>query len=81
MPTTILTIAGEVISLIVGLWILRLAWEYNQYVWRVWRENPTLYIPTIYSDVALLVGVTLMMVYTVWHLIQHILTLRNGTVA
>jgi TRAP-type C4-dicarboxylate transport system permease small subunit len=44
-------------------------------------ENPTLYIPTIYSDVALLVGVTLMMVYTVWHLIQHILTLRNGTVA
>jgi TRAP-type C4-dicarboxylate transport system permease small subunit len=78
---TILAIVGEVISLIVGLWILSWAWDYTQYAWRVWRESPTLYIPTFYSDVALLVGVTLMMVYTAWHLVQHILTLKNGTVA
>jgi TRAP-type C4-dicarboxylate transport system permease small subunit len=78
---TILAIVGEVISLIVGLWILSWAWEYTQYAWRVWRESPTLYIPTFYSDVALLVGVTLMMVFTALHLVKHILSLKNGTSA
>ena len=78
---TILAIVGEIISLIVGLWILNWAWDYTKYAWRVWRESPTLYIPTFYSDVALLVGVALMMVYTAWHLIRHILTLKNGIAA
>ena len=76
---TILAIVGEIISLIVGLWILSWAWDYTHYAWRVWRESPTLYIPTFYSDVALLVVVTLMMVYTDLHLVKHILTLQNGT--
>ena len=55
--------------------------DYTRYAWRVWRESPTLYIPTFYSDAALLAGVTLMMLYTAWHLMRHILTLKNGTVA
>ena len=38
----ILAIVGEIISLIVGLWLLSWAWEYTQYAWRVWRESPTL---------------------------------------
>lgn len=78
---TILAIVGEIISLVVGLWILSWAWDYTRYAWRVWRESPTLYIPTFYSDVALLSGVTLMLIYTAWHLVRHILTLKNGTVA
>ena len=78
---TILAIIGEIISLIVGLWILSWAWDYTRYAWRVWRESPTLYIPTFYSDVALLVGVALMMAYTAWHLSRHILSLKNGTAA
>lgn len=78
---TILAIVGEIISLIVGLWILSWAWNYTQYAWRVWRESPTLYIPTFYSDVALLVGVALMLIYTAWHLFRHIRALMNGTVA
>lgn len=75
---TILAIVGEIISLIVGLWLLSWAWEYTQYAWRVWRESPTLYIPTFYSDVALVVGLTLMMVYTALHLLRHIQSLRTG---
>ena len=78
---TILAIIGEAISLIVGLWILSWAWEYTQYAWRGWRESPTLYIPTFSSDVALLVGVTLMMAYTASHLVRHVLILKNGTSA
>lgn len=75
---TILAIVGEIISLIVGLWLLSWAWEYTQYAWRAWRESPTLYIPTFYSDIALLIGLGLMMVYTAWHLWRHIRSLRTG---
>jgi len=78
---TILTIIGEIISLIVGLWLLSWAWEYTRYYWRVWRESPTLYIPTFYSDVALVVGMTLMMIYTAAHLVRHIRVLQSGELA
>ncbi|MDA3859165.1 MAG: TRAP transporter small permease subunit [Roseovarius sp.] len=76
---TILAIVGEIISLVVGLWLLSWAWDYTRYAWRVWRESPTLYIPTFYSDVALFVGLALMMVYTVWHLVTHIRALTKGS--
>ncbi|SLN12879.1 2,3-diketo-L-gulonate TRAP transporter small permease protein YiaM [Roseovarius litorisediminis] len=75
---TILAILGEVISLIVGMWLLTWAWDFTRYAWRVWKESPTLYIPTFYSDVALVVGLALMMLYTAGHLVRHINTLRHG---
>ncbi len=77
---TVLAIIGEVISLIVGLWLLSWAWDFTRYSWRVWRESPTLYIPTFYSDVALAIGICLMMMYTVVHFIQHLRDLKNGGV-
>ncbi|MEM5581565.1 MULTISPECIES: TRAP transporter small permease subunit [unclassified Roseibium] len=75
---TILAIIGEIISLAVGLWLLYWAWDYTSYAWRVWRESPTLYIPTFYADVALVTGLFLMMVYTALYLLGHIRTLMNG---
>lgn len=75
---TILAIIGEVISLIVGLWLTSWAWSFTQYAWRVWRESPTLYIPTFYFDVALVVGLSLMMLFTAMHLLRHIRTLTTG---
>jgi TRAP-type C4-dicarboxylate transport system permease small subunit len=76
---TILAIVGEIISLIVGLWLLSWAWDYTRYAWRVWRESPTLYIPTFYADVSLLIGLTLMIVYTLWHLWGHVRILAKGS--
>ena len=75
---TVLAIIGEVISLVVGLWLLSWAWDYTQYAWRVWKESPTLYIPTFYSDAALVAGLTLMVIYTAWHLWGHVRELRKG---
>lgn len=77
---TILAIIGEVISLVIGLWLTGWAWGYTRYAWRTWRESSTLYIPTFYSDIALFVGMVLMMVYTVWHLVGHIRSLSAGDV-
>lgn len=74
----ILAIVGEVISLTVGLWLLSWAWDYTEYAWRIWRESPTLYIPTFYSDIALVVGLALMTVYTSWQLLRHVRCLRAG---
>ena len=74
---TVLAIIGEIISLIVGLWLLSWAWDFTRYAWRVWKESPTLYIPTFYSDVALVVGLGLMMLYTAMHLVRHINALRG----
>lgn len=75
---TILAIIGEIISLVVGLWLLYWAWDFTKYAWRVGKESPTLYIPTFYSDVALLIGIALMMVYTLVHLLRHVRSLTQG---
>lgn len=68
----VLAIIGEVISLAVGLWLTSWAWDFWKYSQRVWRESPTLYLPTFYVDAALFIGMVLMMVFTAWHLILHI---------
>lgn len=75
---TVVAIIGEIISLIVGLWLLSWAWDYTLYAWRVWKESPTLYLPTFYSEVALVVGLALMMLYTALHLLRHVNALRAG---
>lgn len=77
---TILAIIGEVISLIIGIWLLTWAWDFTQYSFRIWKESPTLYIPTFYSDLALCVGMILMMIYTSVHLIRHCRDLTQETV-
>ncbi|MCW8886086.1 MAG: TRAP transporter small permease subunit [Motiliproteus sp.] len=74
----ILAIAGEVISLVVGCWLTYWAWDFTKYSWRVWKESPTLYIPTFYVDVALLTGLVLMMIYTAVHLWGHVRSLSVG---
>ena len=74
----ILAIVGETLSLAIGLWLLTWAWEFTTYAWRVWKESPTLYIPTFYADVALVVGIALMMVYTALHLVGHFRALVQG---
>ncbi|WP_170745487.1 MULTISPECIES: TRAP transporter small permease subunit [unclassified Ruegeria] len=68
----VLAVIGEVISLIVGIWLTTWAWDFTKYSMRVWRESPTLYLPTFYVDVALFVGLVLMMIFTAWHLLMHL---------
>ncbi len=74
---TILAILGEVISLAVGCWLTYWAWDFTKYSLRVWKESPTLYIPTFYVDFALLSGLVLMMIYTLMHLVKHIRSLSD----
>lgn len=74
----LLAIVGEVLSLTVITWLSWWAWDYTSYSLRVWRESPTLYIPTFYTDVALMIALVLMAVYTIWHLYRNIRALAAG---
>lgn len=73
-----LAVIGEVLSLVVGCWLTYWAWDFTKYSWRVWKESPTLYLPTFYVDVSLLVGLVLMMIYTASHLCKHVRSLTTG---
>ncbi len=75
---TVLAVIGEVLSLIIGIWLTTWAWDFTRYSWRVWKESPTLYIPTFWSDVALFVGMVLMMIYTAVHLVGHLRDLASA---
>lgn len=68
----ILAVVGEALSLIIGCWLTYWAWDFTKYSLRVWKESPTLYLPTFYVDVALVVGLVLMMLFTARQLWQHI---------
>ena len=72
---TVLAIVGEVLSLVIGCWLTYWAWDFTKYSLRVWKESPTLYIPTFYVDVALVTGLVLMMVFTALHLALHVRSL------
>ena len=74
----VLAIVGEILSLVIGLWLTWWAWDFTRYAWRVWKESPTLYIPTFYADIALLTGLVLMMFYTAMHLRRHLRNLNIG---
>ncbi len=63
---------AEVISIVIGLWLLYWAWDFTEYSWRVWKETPTIYLPTFYADASLFFGMCLMMIYTAMHLVKHI---------
>lgn len=78
---TILAVVGETLSLIVSLWLTWWAWDFTRYVLRVWKESPTLYIPTFYADVGLMVALVLMTLFTAWHLSRHVRALATGSYA
>ncbi|WP_109315425.1 TRAP transporter small permease [Pseudovibrio ascidiaceicola] len=75
----VLALVGEALSLVIGCWLTYWAWDFTKYSMRVWRESPTLYIPTFYVDIALITGLVLMMVFTAIQLGRHIHQVLTGT--
>lgn len=77
----VLAAIGETLSLAVSLWLTWWAWDFTRYVLRVWKESPTLYMPTFYADVALVIALVLMTTFTAWHLSRHLRALATGDYA
>jgi TRAP-type C4-dicarboxylate transport system permease small subunit len=67
-----LAVLAEVISIVIVAWLTWWGWDFFKYSLRVWKESPTLYVPTFYADCALFIGLVLMTVWTVVSLIKHL---------
>lgn len=63
-------IIADIISLIIGLWLIYWAWDFLEYSFRVGKESPTLYIPTIYADAGLFIGLSLMCIFTLINILK-----------
>ncbi|MEE4166839.1 MAG: TRAP transporter small permease subunit [Desulfocapsaceae bacterium] len=67
----IVRVIADLLSVIVACWLTFWAWDYFKYAQRVWKESPTLYIPTFYSECALFIGLVLMTFYAAWYLVKN----------
>ncbi|MCP4119538.1 MAG: TRAP transporter small permease [Desulfobacteraceae bacterium] len=68
----VVRIIADLMSMTVSFWLTFWAWDYFKYALRVWKESPTLYIPTFYAECAFFIGMGLMTLYTAWHLIRNV---------
>ena len=68
----ILAVIREAATLLTGLVLIYLAWDFTAYSLTAWRETSSLYLPTFFADVSLLLGLVFMAAYTTVHLIGHV---------
>lgn len=74
---TILALIGEVISFVISLWLTYWAWDYFIYALRVWKESPTLYIPTFFHECSLFLGLLLISGFIGLHIIRLVRQLTS----
>ncbi|SLM29469.1 putative DctQ (C4-dicarboxylate permease, small subunit) [Desulfamplus magnetovallimortis] len=74
-------IVADILSLVTALWLTWWAWDYFRYALRVWKESPTLYIPTFYAECVFLIGLVLMSGYAGWYLFKNVKKLMAGSPA
>lgn len=75
---SILAVVSDVLSIIVLLWLMYWAWDFTQYILRIWKESPTLYLPTFYADISLLVCLVLMTLFTLLHINRMVQNIRRN---
>lgn len=73
----IFAILADVLSIIVLLWLTYWAWDFTRYIIKVWKESPTLYLPTFYADISLIICLISMTLFTAWHIARLIKNLKQ----
>lgn len=73
----VVRIIADICSLVIALWLTRWAWFYCKYAFRVWKESPTLYVPTFYAECSLFIGLVVMSMYAAYHLIRNLRCLTS----
>jgi TRAP-type C4-dicarboxylate transport system permease small subunit len=56
---------------VVLVWLTMLAWDFFRYVLRVWKESPTLYIPTFWYEGVVFPSICLILLFTVRELLEY----------
>ncbi len=73
----IIAIFSDLLSVIVLSWLIYWAWDFTKYILRVDKESPTLYLPTLYADISLIICLVIMTLFTVWHIIRLLKALKQ----
>ena len=68
----VVRVIADIFSVVISCWLTYWAWDYFLYAKRVWKESPTLYIPTFWAECSLFVGMALMTAYTGWYMYKNI---------
>ena len=71
----VVRVIADLMSVIVSCWLTYWAWDYFLYAKKVWKESPTLYIPTFWAECSLFIGLALMTAYSGWYLYKNARTL------
>jgi TRAP-type C4-dicarboxylate transport system permease small subunit len=67
----VVRVIADLMSVIISCWLTYWAWDYFLYAKRVWKESPTLYIPTFWAECSLFIGLALMTGYSGWYLYKN----------
>ena len=67
----IVRVIADALSLVTSAWLTWWAWDYFRYALKVWKESPTLYIPTFYAECAMFIGMALMTFYVIYYLLRN----------
>ncbi|WP_419174150.1 TRAP transporter small permease [Desulfosediminicola sp.] len=62
-------VVADIMSVVVSIWLTYWAWDYFVYAKTVWKESPTLYIPTFWAECSLFIGLVLMTLYSGWYML------------
>ena len=64
-------VIADLMSVIISGWLTFWAWDYFRYALRVWKESPTLYIPTFYAECAVFIGLVFMTFFALRYFARH----------
>lgn len=74
----IVRVIADLMEVVVASWLTYWAWGYFRYALRVWKESPTLYVPTFYAECAIFICLALMTMYALIYLVKNFCKLLAG---
>ena len=74
----IVRVMADVMSVVVSVWLTYWAYDYFRYALRVWKESPTLYVPTFYAECSVFIGLVLMTGYAGMYMVRNFRKLISG---
>lgn len=75
----VVRVIADAMSVVVSFWLTYWAWDYFRYALKVWKESPTLYVPTFYAECSVFIGLTLMTMYALVYLVKNSRKLFAGS--
>ena len=68
----LLRAVGAAASTVVLIWVMKWGYDFFRYSLRVWKESPTLYIPTFWYEGVVFISLVFILVYTVCEIAEYL---------